>query len=80
VPEAKVVTLPTIGFCNGEENPFGPLHEYVAPIKVVEVKLKDVPEQTGELLPIIGVVGGGLTMTVVLPAGPVHPFRVAITK
>ena len=44
------------------------------------VKLNVCPEQTGELFPATGTEGGVFTITEVVPAGPVHPFSVAVTE
>lgn len=38
------------------------------------------PEQTGELLPATGDAGGGLTVTLAVPAGPVQPLAAAVTE
>ena len=37
------------------------------------------PEQIGELLPATGADGIGLTVTLMVPFGPVHPATVALT-
>ena len=34
VPLFVVVALEIVGFCSVDTNPFGPLHEYVAPLTV----------------------------------------------
>jgi len=47
---------------------------------VLAVKLSVCPEQTGELLPATGEAGGGFTVTLTVPAGPVQPFSVAVTE
>ena len=56
VPEAAVVTLPMVGFCDAEVKLLGPVQEYVLPVELA-VKLKVFPEQTGVLLPADGVDG-----------------------
>ena len=68
------------GFCVDEENPFGPVHEYVAPTMLLAVKFNVLPAQMGELLPAVGAAGMGFTVTVTVPAGPVHPPTVAVTE
>jgi hypothetical protein len=50
-----------LGFCDVDENPFGPLHEYVLP--PLEDRLSVFPEQTGVLLDAVGV---GMAFTVAL--------------
>ena len=35
VPDIAAVELAMVGFCSVEVNPFGPVHEYVAPATVV---------------------------------------------
>ena len=39
-----------------------------------------VPEQTGLLLLVLGTPGNELMVTVVVAAGPVQPFTVAVTE
>jgi len=80
VPVAAVVAFAMEGFCEDEEKPFGPVHEYVAPTILLAVKFKVLPAQIGELLPAVGAAGIGLTVTVTVPAGPVQPFTVAVTE
>jgi hypothetical protein len=75
-----VVTFDNVGFCEVDVNPFGPVHEYAAPEIVLAVKLRVVPEHTVPLLPAVGVEGGGFTVTVVVPFGPVHPVSVTFTE
>ena len=75
-----MVILTIIGFCEEEEKLFGPVQVYVAPTIVLAVKLSVCPEHTGELLPAVGAEGGGATITEVIPAGPRHPFTVAVTE
>ena len=36
--------------------------------------------QTGPLFPAVGAEGGGVSVTVTVPADPVHPFVVAVTE
>jgi hypothetical protein len=47
---------------------------------VLAVRLNVLPEQIGALLVIVGAAGGGLIVTVVVPAEPVHPATVAETE
>ena len=80
VPPAASATLVMEGFCKPDENPFGPVHEYVAPATALVVRFKVLPVQTGLLLEGVGVDGIGFTVTVTVPAGPVHPPTVAVTE
>ena len=43
-------------------------------------KVRVVPEQIGELLLAVGVDGGALTVTVIIPLGPGQPLTVAVTE
>ena len=43
-----------VGFCDDDVNPFGPLHEYVAPETVDAVRFNAEPAQSGELLATVG--------------------------
>ena len=52
----------------------------MAPPIVFAVKLKVFPTQSGLLLPAVGAAGIGLIVATVVPAGPVHPFSVAVTE
>lgn len=62
------------------ENPFGPVHAYVAPADgVLALKLSVPPVHIGVLLPAVGATGVGLTVTVTVPAAEVHPLNVAVT-
>ena len=73
-------TFVIVGFWEVEEKLFGPLHEYVAPVIVLAVKLNVCPEQTVLLLPADGIPGGGFTVTVTVPAVLTQPFAVAVTE
>ena len=75
-----MVALGIVGFCTFEVKPFGPVHEYVAPATVVAVSEIVPPSQYGPPLFAVGVLGIGLTVTVVVPAFDVHPFTVAVTE
>jgi hypothetical protein len=69
----------TVGFCEEEENAFGPVHVYVAPATAPVLKLSDEPAHTGPLSLATGVTGG-FTTTVVVPAILVHPLTVTVTE
>jgi lambda repressor-like predicted transcriptional regulator len=72
--------LARVGFCAEEVKPFGPVHEYVAPLTVgVESEIV-WPEQYGPPLLAIGVAGVALTATLVLPAAEVQPLTVTVTE
>ncbi len=61
-------------------NPFGPVHEYVAPVTAgVESEIA-APSQYGPPLDAVGVAGAGLTMTSVVPAAEVQPLTVIVTE
>ena len=47
---------------------------------VFAVRLNVYPVQIGELFPMVGAAGGGLTTTLVVPAVLVHPKTVAVTE
>ena len=68
------------GFCKEEENPLGPVHAYVAPGMADAVNKRVFPTHKGLLLDATGGDGIGLTVTKIEPAGPVHPFTVAVTE
>ena len=80
VPLIDVFELEMEGFCNEEAYAFGPVHEYVAPVIVLAVKLIELPAHTGELLPAVGAAGIAFTVSVVFPALLVHPFTVTVTE
>ena len=81
VPEPAVLTLPIEGFCKVEVKLLGPDQAYVAPVTVLEVSDKVVPEQMVPGPPAVGVEGGGLMTTVVVPAAPGgHPLTAAVTE
>ena len=79
VPAIAVVAEGRDGFCTAEVKVEGPVHAYVAPATVVEVRLMAEPAQTGELLPAVGAAGVGFTTTVAVPAALVHPLTVIVT-
>jgi len=74
------VALLIEGFCRLEVNEFGPVQLYVAPDTVGVVRFIVPPAHTGELLPGVGVDGGALTTTAVVPARLVHPATVTVTE
>jgi len=80
VPVAALVALAMVGFCSAEVNPFGPVHEYVAPATVVALSWTVAPEQYGPVFDAVGVAGLGLTTTLVVPAAELQPFTVTITE
>lgn len=80
VPDAAIVAAAMDGFCDEDINPFGPVHEYVAPAMVLAVKFNVEPAHIGLLLPAVGATGLGLTTTTVVPAGPGHPATVTVTE
>ena len=80
VPLAAVVTAAIVGFCIEAVYVFGPVHAYVALEIVLAVKIRVVPAQMVLLLVAVGAAGGGLTVAVVVPAGPAHPATVAVTE
>jgi hypothetical protein len=80
VPASAAVTPFTDGFCDEDANPFGPVHEYVAPVTAVVVRFRFAPIQIGLLLDAAGVAGIGFTTTAVVPKVPVQPFTVAVTE
>jgi hypothetical protein len=80
VPASAVVALARVGFCSAEVKPFGPVHEYVAPLTVgVESEIV-CPEQYGPVFDAVGVAGTGFTTTDVVPAAEVQPFTVTVTE
>ena len=80
VPLAATVTPEIDGFCEADVNPFGPVHEYVAPATADVVKFNVAPMHTGLLLDAVGVAGIGLTVTAVVPATLVQPLTVIVTE
>ena len=80
VPVAAAVAAGTTGFWSDEEKEFGPVHEYVAPATAVVERFNASPTQIGLLDDATGVVGIGLTTTVVVPKVLVHPPTLAVTE
>jgi hypothetical protein len=80
VPASAVVAFVLVGFCDDDVNPFGPVHEYVAPLTVgVESEIV-APEQYGPPFDAVGVAGIVFTTTFVVPAADVQPFTVTVTE
>src|SRR5881227_1848231 len=80
VPASAVVAFVRVGFCCAEVKPFGPVHEYVAPLtNAVESEIV-APSQYGPPLLAVGVAGVALTTTFVVPAAEVQPFTVMVTE
>jgi len=80
VPVASVVAAAIDGFCKVEEKVLGPVHAYVAPATVLEVRFKVLPAHIGLLLLAVGAAGIGLTVTEVVPEVLVHPLTVTVTE
>ena len=80
VPASATVAFARVGFCSVDVNPFGPVHEYVAPITVgVESEIV-APAQYGPAFDAVGVAGVGFTTTDVVPAAEGQPFTVMVTE
>jgi hypothetical protein len=69
-----------VGFCTDEVKPFGPAHEYVAPLTNGVESWIVLPAQYGPPLLAVGVDGIGFTTTLVDPAADVQPFTVTVTE
>ena len=69
-----------LGSSSVDVKPFGPDQEYVALAIVLAVRLNVYPVHIGLLLPGVGAAGGGLTVTLVVPAGPIQPNTVVVTE
>jgi hypothetical protein len=65
VPAIANVAEGRVGSSNAEVNEAGPVHAYVAPAIVFDVKLMVCPTQSGELLPTVGVAGNAFTTIVI---------------
>src|SRR3954466_7199288 len=67
VPASAVVAFVRVGFCCVDVKPFGPVHEYVAPLtNGVESEIV-APSQYGPPFDAVGVAGVALTTTLGLP-------------
>jgi hypothetical protein len=80
VPDAAVVAEAIVGFCNEEVNPFGPVHEYVAPATAAVDRFNAEPAHTGPLLVGAGVAGMAFTTAFTVPGALVQPFTVTVTE
>lgn len=74
------MTLLIVGLCWVEVNPFGPVHDQVAPVIVSAINCKVVPVQTGLLLDALGVGGALFTATKVVPVELEQPFTVTTSE
>src|SRR5213075_3059288 len=80
VPASAVVAFVRVGFCNDDVKPFGPVHEYVAPLTVGVFSWIVWPEQYGPVFDAVGVAGIGLTTTLVEPAAEAQVLTVMVTE
>src|SRR5206468_1390739 len=80
VPASAVVAFARVGFCCEEVKPFGPVHEYVAPLTVGVLSAIVAPAQYGPALLAVGVDGIALTTTFVVPAAELQPLTVTVTE
>jgi hypothetical protein len=60
--------------------PFGPVHEYVAPLTVDVDSEIVAPSQCGPPFDAVGVAGVAFTTTFVVPAAEVQPLTVIVTE
>src|SRR6185369_15835177 len=79
VPPSAVAALLRVGFWSVDVKPFGPVHEYVAPVTVGVFSWIVPPAQYGPPLVAVGVAGVAFTTTFVLPAALVQPLTVMVT-
>src|SRR5213082_1622810 len=80
VPASAVVAFVRVGFCCAEVKPFGPVHEYVAPLTKAVDSAIVAPSQYGPPLVAVGVAGIAFTTTFVVPAAEGQPFTVIVTE
>src|SRR5581483_5058869 len=80
VPVSVVAAFTIVGVLNDDVKPFGPVHEYVAPVTAGVVSDTVFPLQYGPPLPALGVAGIGLTTTFAVPAADVQPLTVTVTE
>src|SRR5437762_294941 len=80
VPASAVVAFVRVGFCCAEVKPFGPVHEYVAPLTNAVDSEIVAPSQYGPPLVAVGVAGVALTTTFVVPAADAQPLTVMVTE
>ena len=63
-----------LGFCSEDENPLGPVHEYVAPATLLAVRFNVLPSQSGLLLDAVGAAGVTFTTTVTVAGVLAQPL------
>jgi hypothetical protein len=80
VPASAVVAFECVGFWSEDVKPFGPIHEYVAPLTSGVFSWIVAPSQYGPPFVAVGVAGVGLTTTLVVPAADVQPLTVIVTE
>src|SRR5436853_1243384 len=80
VPASAVVAPDRVGFCCDEVKPFGPVHEYVAPLTNGVCSRIVPPVQYGPPLVATGVAGVACTTTLVVSAGEVQRFTVTVSE
>src|SRR5205814_9045811 len=80
VPASAVVALERVGFCCADVKPFGPVHEYVAPLTNAVDSEIVAPSQYGPPFEALGVAGVAFTTTFVVPAAEVQPLTVIIKE
>jgi hypothetical protein len=80
VPASAVVAFARVGFWREDVKPFGPVHEYVAPLTKGVFSWIVAPSQYGPPLVAVGVAGAGLMTTFVVPAADVQPLTVIVTE
>src|SRR6184192_3488989 len=80
VPASAVVAFARVAFCCAEVKPFGPVHEYVAPLTNAVDSEIVAPSQYGPPLLAVGVAGVALTTTFVVPAAEGQPLTVIVTE
>jgi hypothetical protein len=80
VPASARVALARVGFWSADVKPFGPVHEYVAPLTVGVESWIVAFSQYGPPLLAVGVAGVALTTTFVVPAAEVQPLTVMVTE
>ena len=80
VPASPTVAFARNGFRCDEVKPFGPVHEYVAPVTAGVLSAIVAPAQYGPVLLAVGVAGVALTTTFVVPAAEGQPFKMAVTE
>ena len=77
VPSAASTAV-IVGFCSVDVKLFGPVHWYVPTALVPKLILE--PAQTGELVVIVGIVGGANVETTISFLVLSHPLTVCVTK